>query len=216
MVKDYYSILNINRKAKPAQIKKAYRGAAKEHHPDISPQDEEKFKEIQEAYETLSDPERRAAYDRQEPETPVSLSRRYRSFGPVDFPYNLFDEIDRLFADPGDFWISNTRDFWRAREESRRNRPVEIVLTLEEARRGCRRSLRVPFRVNCTRCRGTGRVGGLICGLCRGQGEEKMEKNIRVDIPAGARDGMEMRIPLKDPDLKGADLLVTLIRVSSY
>jgi molecular chaperone DnaJ len=215
MIKDYYSILDIHRQAKPAQIKRAYWRAAKKHHPDVSPQDEEKFKEIQEAYETLSDPEKRAAYDRQESEMPVHFARPYRSFRPVDFSHNLFDEIDQLVAGLGDFWRSDIEDFWGEREESREDHSVEIILTPVQARKGCRRSLRIPFRVNCTRCRGTGRVRGLICGLCRGQGEESMEKNIKVDIPEGARDGMQMRIPLKDPDLTGADLLAT-IRVSGY
>ncbi len=133
----------------------------------------------------------------------------------MGYPYSLFDEIDRLFAGLGDIWISDTRDFWVDREESLRNRSLEIVLTPEEARKGCRRALRIPFRINCTRCRGTGRVGGLICGLCRGQGEERTEKRIKVDSPAGVKDGMEIRIPLRDPGFKGSDLLATL-RVSGY
>jgi len=215
MKKDYYGILNITRKAKPSQIKKAYRSAAKRHHPDVSPHDEEKFKEIQEAYETLSDPEKRAIYDRQDLEPPIHHTRSYRSTKPMDFSYILFNEIDRLFASLGDFRMNDMPDFWGEKGESRWNHSIEIALTPAEARKGCKMSLKIPFRVNCTRCRGTGRVGGLICGLCRGQGEGKIEKRIKVDIPAGVKDGMKVRIPLRGPDLKEADLFAT-VRVDGY
>ena len=59
MKEDFYRILGINQEADPAKIKRAYRGAVKRYHPDISPKDEERFKEVQAAYETLSDPKKR-------------------------------------------------------------------------------------------------------------------------------------------------------------
>ena len=64
MKKDLYKILGVHREADSARIKKAYRVCAKQYHPDISPEEEERFKEIQNAYETLSDPEKRSNYDR--------------------------------------------------------------------------------------------------------------------------------------------------------
>ncbi len=210
MKKDYYRILKVNREAKPSQIKKAYRSAAKRYHPDISPRDEEKFKEIQEAYETLSDPGKRALYDQQDLETPAQHTRSYPYGRQRVFPHNPFDEVEEILRGLGDFWVSDLLDFLVEKQERRRQHAVEITLSPEEARRGCRIPLRISRWVNCTRCGGTGKTGGLICGLCRGQGEEKIEIRIRVEIPAGVKDGMNIRIPLRGPDLKEDDLLATL------
>ena len=76
----------MNQKADPEKIKSAYRRAAKRYHPDISPKNEEKFKEVQEAYETLSDPEKKAVYDQKVLEKPNSNMTR----SPSLFPSNLF------------------------------------------------------------------------------------------------------------------------------
>lgn len=218
MKKDYYGILKVNRKAKPAQIKKAYRKAAKRYHPDVSPKSEEKFKEIQEAYETLSDPEKRARYDQELMEKPAYDTRPYRS----DFrassrvrsslrqPFSLFEEMDQLFAGFDHLWADDFRDFSVGSERSHKDLSVEITFTPSEARNGCEIPLKVPFLGLCRRCLGTGSVKGLICGLCRGRGEERLEKKIKVTIPPGVTNGMEIRIPLRAADFGEVDLIATL------
>jgi len=218
MKKNYYGILKVDKKAKPAQIKRAYRNAAKRYHPDVSPKSEEKFKEIQEAYETLSDPVKRASYDQELMEKPAYDTRAYRS----DFrapsqvrsslrqPFSLFEEMDQFFAGFDHLWADAFRDFSVGSERSHKDLFVEITLTPSEVRNGCEIPLEIPFLGLCRRCGGTGHVKGLICGLCRGRGEERLEKKIKVTIPPGVKNGAEIRVPLDDPDLEGIHLTATL------
>ena len=100
MKKNFYKILGVNQKADPEKIKSAYRRAAKRYHPDISPKNEEKFKEVQEAYETLSDPEKKAVYDQQVLEKPNSGMRhdRLRDSPPIFSSFNIFNDMDDFFC----------------------------------------------------------------------------------------------------------------------
>lgn len=202
MKKDFYKILGVNQGADPATIKKAYRRAAKRYHPDVSPKDEQRFKEVQEAYETLSDPQKKVLYDQEFLEKPVSKPPIY-SFRKSS-RFNFFDEINQFFG-----WDDLSELFGEA-QESPPALSAEIALSPEEARKGCEILLNVPLWATCSRCRGTGRIGNLICGLCRGRGEEKKEKRIRVKLPPGLRDGMKIRIPLGDRKWSGVDLIATI------
>jgi molecular chaperone DnaJ len=212
MKKNFYKVLGINQKASPEKIRRAYREAAKRYHPDVSQRNEEKFREVQEAYETLSDPSKKAFYDRQISERRPSIPspQSYDSYPLRSTLSSLVDEIDQFFGRFEEFWTEGGPGFSDKRDQRHHNLFVEITLTPLEARRGCEIPLRVPFWQICTRCRGTGFVGGLICGLCRGRGEQRLEKKIKVSIPPGMRSGMEMRIPLKDPELKGVNLIATV------
>ena len=217
MKKNYYGILKVDKKAKPAQIKRAYRNAAKRYHPDVSPKSEEKFKEIQEAYETLSDPVKRASYDQELMEKPAYDTRPYRSDfrapSPVRSslrqPFSLLEEMDQFFAGFDHLWADDFRGFSVESERRHKDLFVEITLTPSEVRNGCEVPLKVPFWTTCTRCRGTGNVKGLICGLCRGRGEERLEKKIKVTIPPGVKNGMGIRIPLRAADFGEVDLIAT-------
>jgi len=218
--KDLYRILGVNQKADSAKIKKAYRRAAKKYHPDISPKGEQKFKEVQEAYETLSDPEKKAVYDREMSKKSVPHSSTFNypeplKTGPLRTgPSTFFDEIDEFFSTFEDFWLDRRSGFSGEWEEDQTDLlHVEIILTPSEAKDGCEIPLKVPIWTDCTRCLGTGCKEGLICGLCRGRGKERIQKKIRITIPSGVRNGMQIRIPLKNRDLKRLDLIATL-RVS--
>jgi len=218
--KDLYRILGVNQKADSAKIKKAYRRAAKKYHPDISPKGEQKFKEVQEAYETLSDPEKKAVYDREMSKKSVPHSSTFNypeplKTGPLRTgPSTLFDEIDEFFSTFEDFWMDRWPEFSGEWEEDHADLfSLEITLTPSEARDGCEIPLKVPIWADCTRCLGTGSKEGLICGLCRGRGKERSQKKIRITIPSGVKNGMRIRILLKNRDLKRLDLIATL-RVS--
>lgn len=204
MKKDFYKILGVNQEAGPARIKKAYRKAAKRYHPDVSPKGEEKFKEIQEAYEILSDPQKKGLYDQQFVEKPAFKPQFYSFHEPTAIRPNLFDEIDRFFG------FDDLSEFFTKSEESNPDLFVEITLTPEEARRGCEIPLKIPLRSNCRRCHGTGRIWNLICGLCRGRGEEELEKEIRITIPSGLKERMKMRFSI------GEIYLFITLRVSQY
>jgi DnaJ-class molecular chaperone len=213
--KDLYRILGVNQKADSAKIKKAYRRAAKKYHPDISPKGEEKFKEVQEAYETLSNPEKKAVYDREISKKSVPHSSSFNYPEPLRArPSTFFDEIDEFFSTFEDFWMDRRHEFSGEWEEDHTDLlSLEIILTPSEAREGCEIPLKVPIWADCRRCLGIGFKEGLICGLCRGRGKERIQKEIRIVIPSGVRNGMQIRIPLKSRDLKRLNLIATL-RVS--
>jgi molecular chaperone DnaJ len=212
MEKDFYKVLGVNQKAGPDKIRRAYRQAAKRYHPDVSQRNEEKFREVQEAYDTLSDPEKKAVYDQKisDKRSPGIRPQSYYSYPLQSYPTSLFDEIDSFFGRFEDLWANEGSPFFGETEQSHPHLSVEITLTPSEARRGCNVPLEIPFWVICRRCRGSGFVGGLICGRCRGRGEERLEKTIKVAIPPGIRSGTEMRIRLRDLELRGGDLIATI------
>jgi len=212
MKKNFYKVLGVNQKAGPEKIKRAYRQAAKRYHPDVSPRNEEKFREVQEAYDTLSDPEKKALYDGEisEKGAPAVGPQSNYSYPLRSYPSSLFNEIDQFFGRFEDFWGDPSSDFFSEREHSHQDLSVEITLTPSEARKGCKVPLEIPFRKSCRRCGGSGFVGELICGLCRGRGEERSEKKMKVTLPPGVTSGTKMRIPLRDLGLRGVDLIATV------
>ncbi len=214
--KNLYRVLGVNRKADSGKIKKAYRRAAKKYHPDISPKSEEKFKEVQEAYETLSDPEKKAVYDSEISEKsvpysePTSNSQGLRSTPVGRGPLHLFDEIEQFFSELEDFWNRRPDLSGDWEKEDSEFLSVEITLTPSEARNGCEIPLDVPFWTTCRRCSGLGFEKNLICGLCRGRGRVRIKRKIRIIIPSGVRNGIQLRIPLTDRESKGVHLITTI------
>jgi DnaJ-class molecular chaperone len=181
----------------------------------VSSRNEEKFREVQEAYDTLSDPEKKALYDREilDKRSPGIRPESYYSYPLRSYPPSLFDEIDAFFGRFEDLWVDEGSPFFKETEQSHQHLSIEIILTPSEARKGCEVPLEIPFRKICRRCSGSGFVGELICGHCRGRGEERLEKTIKVAIPPGVRSGTEMRIPLRDLELRGGDL-IAVVKVS--
>jgi DnaJ-class molecular chaperone len=212
--KDFYRILGINQEADPAKIKEAYRRAAKRYHPDISPKDEERFRQVQAAYETLSDPKKKAVYDEQSTKQPVHDVRSYPlpHLTPSSFP--IFDEIERIFSDLDSFWNDEEISFPRIFREDRGDLNLEVILSPEEAAIGCEIPIEIPYSRGCSRCHGTGWVGNLICGFCRSEGRENLKKEIEIRIPSGVRSGMVMKSRI-NLDGKGRDLFIT-VKVQSF
>jgi DnaJ-class molecular chaperone len=204
--KNFYKILGVTKESDAARIKKGYRRAAKRFHPDVSPQNEEKFREVQEAYETLSDPEKRALYDQEFLKKPVRKTRPF-STSPQPGPTSLLGEIERFFTDFNGFWENDLEGSFRSTRESRQDIYVTLRLTPSEARRGRKVPIDVPVWRECSRCHGTGRAKTLICGLCRGKGRTKAEVSVSVPIPPKVEDGMRLRILIS---AEGIRLVVTL------
>ena len=223
MTKDYYRVLGVARDADAGSIKKAFRKLARETHPDANPTDpgaEARFREIAEAYEVLSDPARRRAYDRGEQ---VDISGM---FG------NLDDLLRSVFGGSGFFDSSSS-----GRDSRGQDILVRIGLSLEEAAFGADttveyeaetvcstcggegsspgsqaitclscggggmvRSTRSGFfgsmvtTSTCPRCRGRGRVISDPCRRCRGSGTYPELRTLRVEIPAGVSDETRLRL----------------------
>ncbi len=202
---DYYELLGIKREATEKEIKSAYRRLARKWHPDLRPEHEKKeaaehFKRVNEAYEVLKDPEKRARYDRlgqnwqqgQDFQPPPDMEgfRFYTTSG--DFGDGFSDFFEMLFGrgKPGAGGESGFRNV------SVRGRDVEseIDLTLEEAYRGVSKLLRVAGSVVCPECGGIGRRGQGFCPRCGGTGEAATEKTLEVKIPPGVREGGRIRL----------------------
>jgi molecular chaperone DnaJ len=228
--RDLYSVLGVSRSASSDEIKKAYRKLARQHHPDRNPGDkesEERFKEVQEAYDTLSEPEKRRSYD---------AGGTFSGFGPRGFSGGGFT------SDLGDIFSTFLgRRGGGPREAPARGRDLEteVRLSFEQAMEGAEVSVTVPKQATCATCGGSGakpgtspticprcggrgidtesqgffsisqpcpRCGGRgeviesPCETCGGSGLTMQRKRYRVKVPAGIRDGSRIRVAGKGED----------------
>ncbi len=174
MKRDYYEVLGTDRNASSEDIKRAYRRLARQYHPDVNPGDKdaaEKFKEINEAYQVLSDEEKRAAYDR----FGHSAFERggegnYGGFGTDFDPFGDFSNFGDIF----DFLFGGGTQYRR----ERRPRPtkgqdinVEVTLDFEEAAQGVEKEISFSRLEVCSECQGIGGKQRVTCPHCQGRGE---------------------------------------------
>lgn len=215
--RDYYEALGVNTNASEDEIKSAFRKQARKYHPDVNPGDksaEEKFKEINEAYEVLSDAEKRKRYDTLGPNWKAGEEFRpppgWQQESRVDFGDmgDIFGGAGGMggagaggFSDFFETLFGGGRRAGRSRRGgagfSMRGREIEaeIELTLEEAHRGGRRSISLQVMESCPDCRGTGtKDGKAVCSTCRGAGVVQRPKTLEVTIPPGVRDGSVIRL----------------------
>ena len=169
---DYYELLGVARDADGETLKKAFRKLAMQFHPDRNPGDkaaEQKFKEINEAYDVLRDEEKRAAYDRFGHAAFEQSGGRGAGAGGFGFDFasgfaNIFDEMFGEAMGGGGRRGPNTRGS---------DLRVNLTISLEDAFQGKQAKVRVPTSVGCEACRGSGAAGGaapVTCNTCRGRG----------------------------------------------
>ena len=170
---DYYALLEVSREATAAEIKKAYRRLAMKYHPDRNPGDkaaEEKFKEIQRAYDVLSDEQKRAAYDRYGHAGVDSAAAGAGAAG--------FDDFTEAFSDIfGDLFGGGRRG--RSQVYRGADLRYQLEITLEEAAHGTTKTLRIPTTETCDTCHGTGARPGTqprVCPTCGGVGQVRMQQ----------------------------------------
>jgi molecular chaperone DnaJ len=218
--RDYYEILDVGRDATDAEIKKAFRRLALRYHPDKNPERaaEERFKEANEAYAILSDPDKRAAYDR----------FGHAAFGAAAAGAASAPSVSEVFEGIFDL-------FGKRRKAQGRDLRYTLEISFEEAAFGARKRIRFPTRKDCTACGGlggrNGAAGTRSCGVCAGRGElrqkqgiftvprtcntcggtgkvvvdpcascdgsglMRIEREFEVTIPAGTEDGGGRRVP---------------------
>lgn len=234
--RDYYEVLGLNKNASPDEIKKAYRKLAKQHHPDKGG-DETLFKEISEAYEVLSDENKKARYDQ---------------FGHND---NNMGNHDDMFSGFNDMFSQ----FFRQRQKRERvgdNLTLTVKLTLEEIFEGVKKKYSYNRNVSCSdcsghggsdstqcpACNGTGQIRNVnstpfgfmeqisdcnvcngtgttfktACKTCNGNGVNKKQEFVEVDIPSGIHNGMSFAMRGKGNAVKSGregDLIVNIIEL---
>ncbi len=208
--KNYYDILGVPKNAPEKDIKSAYRKLARKWHPDANPsnqkQAEDKFKDIQEAYEVLGDAEKRKKYDVlgsdwQQAARQAEQQRQYRtqqgegsfdvgSFGAGGGNSGFSDFFDMFFSGIGKRQTPQTKGF------AQRGQDLEttIDLTLKEAFQGGRKSVSLQIEDLCPRCRGTGTDRSGLCSQCHGTGRVLQTKKFDVTIPKGVREGQRIRL----------------------
>lgn len=172
--RDYYDILGVEKGADAAAIKKAYRKMAIQYHPDKNPGDkaaEEKFKEAAEAYEVLSDPDKRARYDRY---GHAGVSNQGGGFGGGMTMDDIFQQFGDIFGDtPFDSFFGGARTRTRSQGQRGANLRINVTLTLEEIAAGVTKKIKVKKHVACDQCNGSGAKDSnsvQTCTTCRGAG----------------------------------------------
>ncbi len=236
--RDYYEVLGVSKDASDAEIKKAYRQQAIKFHPDKNQNDpsaEDKFKDAAEAYEVLSNPDKKSKYDRFG-HAGVGSSAAGGGFGGGMSMDDIFSNFGDIFGSAfgGGFGGGGTR---RRRVNRGSNLRVKVKLTLEEIANGIEKTIKVNKYVNCHSCHGSGAEGGAshstcqhcggsgqvtritntflgqmqtastcphcggegeviknTCHTCSGNGIVKGDDVIKINIPAGVTEGMQLSV----------------------
>ncbi|SMO93087.1 molecular chaperone DnaJ [Saccharicrinis carchari] len=241
--RDYYEVLEVNKSASAEEIKKAYRKKAVQHHPDKNPGDkvaEEKFKEAAEAYEVLSNPQKKSRYDQYGHAGVGGAAGGGFGGGGMSMD-DIFSHFGDIFGGGGNFGgFSGFGGFGgggRQRVNKGSNLRVKVTLTLDEVLKGVEKKIKVKKYVPCSHCTGSGAEGGAShstctscqgsgqvtrisntilgqmqtastcptcggegkiitnkCKHCAGEGIEKNEEVISINIPAGVEEGMQLSV----------------------
>ncbi len=219
MAKDYYKILGVEKNATPDEIKKAYRSKVKQCHPDLHPGDQaaaEKFKELNEANEVLSDEKKRKNYD-----TFGDPNGNMGGFGGGASGFSGFGGFEDIFGDIfGGFGGSS-----RSRAQTRTKGEdiiIELSLSFLDAAKGCRRDITYNRNETCSSCKGTGAKGGTAyktCEKCGGTGQIQYTSsngffrsvNVR---PCDECRGTGKKIIDNCPDCKGKGYVKTATKIT--
>ena len=230
MAQDLYSVLGVSKKASQDEIKKAYRKLARQYHPDRNPGDEraeERFKEVQQAYDTLSDPEKRRSYD-------AGGMFGQRGFSGAGAGGGFASDLGDIFST-----FFGRRGAARQPQVRGRDLETEVRLSFEQAMEGAEVPVTVPKQARCATCGGSGARPGTSpmtcprcngrgldtesqgffsisqpcpecggrgqvvqspCETCQGSGLTLQRKRYRVRIPPGVRDGTRIRVAGKGED----------------
>ncbi len=173
--RDYYEVLGVSRTATEVEIKQAYRRLAREHHPDVNPGDSEaetRFKELNEAYQILSDGQKRQVYDRY---GHGGINQQYggQAYNAEDFGFG--DIFEMFFGGMG----GATSQRGQRRTQKGNDLRVDLELTLEECSTGVKKTIEYQRLENCETCKGSGAKPGsqaATCPMCHGAGQVRQQQ----------------------------------------
>ena len=198
--KDLYKVLEVSKGASQDEIRRSYRRLARKYHPDANPDDknaEERFKSIQQAYETLSNPEKRREYDEGPRQFFGAGNAGQGTAGGAEF--RNFSDLSDMFGGFGDLGdvFGQAMGTARRRQASPKGEDVtvSVKLSFKDAFEGVTTRVGVPVEEACGDCGGRGVIVETPCPRCRGVGKVRGVRQVKVRIPAGARDGMKVRVP---------------------
>jgi molecular chaperone DnaJ len=189
-MRTYYQILGVREDARADEIKHAFRRLVRQFHPDVAGGDPGSLRQVMQAYETLSDTERRRSYDHDlaSRRRPTPAAQLFADEVAIDFP-SISEVVDRIrraflgFDDMEDDALS-----------------AEILLSRREASDGVTVPLDVPVRSTCPLCGGRGESWMETCRGCLGTGDWHLPHRVRLSVPAGVADGTRFRFTISAPD----------------
>jgi DnaJ-class molecular chaperone len=209
--RNYYELLGVPKTATDKEIRKAYRKLARKYHPDLNPGDksaETRFKELSEAYEVLSDPDKRKHYDNP-PQAGFDFGGMGFDFGRAGagrgrrrtqsgggFAATEFGDLSDLFGG----LFGGARGFGdraRSRTQEPEDTESELTIPLELAYAGGTTTLSLAQHSPCPACNQVGYTREGICARCSGRGVIQEQESIKVKIPAGVYEGIRIRVPGK-------------------
>jgi molecular chaperone DnaJ len=234
MSKSYFAILGITSAASPNEIRSAYRRLAKEYHPDHFEGDSGVFRQIQEAYATLGNAQRRAEYEQSLKRSSVRATRiadvetysepeplipEYRhtdsSIGEIS-PVRSFQTFTPSLDEVFDWLWQNFSSLDRPKSGRMQQLTLEVPLTAEQARTGGSAKVMVPARAICPTCRGYGSVGVYECSRCAGEGAISGEMPVSIAFPPGLTQDHAVVIPLERFGIRNLRLTVLFRPTGQY
>lgn len=211
-MKNYYAILGVTPDSSDAEIKSAYRTLARKFHPDVNPSGTQRFKDITEAYDVLSNPQKRHQYDmingffksafENKTSAKQAQSEYKRQAAPKDEDADKQEEKQNKKSKE-DF-SKKINDIFEEFAKSKKSKSAakkgediheDITVTIKEAVNGAERTVNVMHTTQCSHCKGRKFINGNICPVCKGTGEKSEHKKITVKIPKNVKNGTKLRIP---------------------
>ena len=209
MAENYYKVLGLNSQSSDKEIRSAYRRLARRLHPDVNHGSKDagrRFKQVNEAYQVLSDRKTRQDYDafgeNWRHADQIREARRSGSFGPGGGERIKFEDLGDQFRGFGpfnDMFNFGRRGGHASRVQAQR---IEVQISLQEAYLGTTRMISVQGPEDCESCGGGGRRGSASCAVCRGSGTQVRNRRLEVKIPAGIDDSGRIKLrPTDNVDL---------------